>query len=207
MNRFHTEESLAKFAEEFKLHHLPFQKHEREVMHPYNSELTSGTVIRLDAPTKRYVLVIKEWTTDTHLVIPFSPYSIPALRGEFYIGFDEDISNNCDYQVAECWNARTVLNTILEKGWKVGTVSDKVLNSAFALFRHMMIDAPIDKELQDVIGAPLKDDKDVRYKYQEEELKAFRDIVIHIGAKLHEKLVKDKSKEEAERLADFLDMM
>ena len=40
-----------------------------------------------------------------------------------------------------------------------------------------------------------------------EKLKAFRDIVIYIGAKLHEKLVKDKSKEDAERLADFLDMM
>lgn len=206
MNRFHTEESLAKFAEEFDLHHLPFQKHEHKTMHPYNSELTPGTVICLDAPTKRYVLVIKEWTTDTHLVIPFSPYSIPALRGEFYIGFDEDVSN-LGYKVAECWNARTVLNTILEKGWKVGTVSDKVLNSAFSLFRHMMIDAPIDKDLQDVVGAPLKDEKDIRYKYQTEELKAFRDIVIHIGAKLHEKLVADKETDDAERLADFLDMM
>lgn len=122
-------------------------------------ELTPDT----DRPV--FVAVFGCWDVDEVLVAPFSPFTVPAIPGEWLTGRSTPM-----LRVLEIWNARSVPNAALNQSWLVDELTDAECEAAWCVFEHDAFGKPLDSIFEQQIGPPLAHPEDPRRQYQHEEV-------------------------------------
>ena len=112
----------------------------------------------------KYVAILKEWEDDTFLVAPFSPFSIPAVQGEFQTGKEHFSLANL-----ELWNAMIAPFDVLEKSWIADGLTQEQIDDAFSVFKFISTGADLPERLKERIGSPIFFENDPRNQYQNEE--------------------------------------
>ena len=108
-----------------------------------------------------YVAVISRWESGMLLVAPFSGYQSPATRGELSTGRPES-----QLAVLCPWCACSVSPFLLAQSWYIGKLSSAMMKSAWGVFRHAATGAPIPKNIEARVGAPIVHPLDPRIRYQ-----------------------------------------
>jgi len=111
-----------------------------------------------------YILVVSKWDNDWKLVIPFSPFAVPATQGELLT-----LRSESPWQVLQIWNSRTLPNEVIAESWVADTASESLLDDAWAVFKHITFSADLPEELASRIGPPVLHSHDPRISYQEME--------------------------------------
>ncbi len=134
--------------------------------------------IRLFDPTllpsasiPRYFAVIDEWDDGLLLLLPFAPYSVPAVTGEFVTGRD-----HFSLAVLEAWNAVVAPPEVISRSWLVDGMSSEEVADALAVFRYIASGTPLPERLDSRIGAPILVRDDPRIVYQSEETAVFASL-------------------------------
>lgn len=132
-----------------------------------------------------YIAVIKEWSKDYHLIVPFSRFSIPAVRGEMKSGIDKD-----SFRVLEVWNGMVVPNDLILESWIVPLIKldPAVARDAFDLFRCLATNIPLSSTFSSQLGPSLTSSGDLRNSYLSEEKAQYAPLMELIRDRLHEQL-------------------
>jgi hypothetical protein len=135
--------------------------------------LLSPGILGLDA-RMTYVAVLQELSVgeENHersfLVAPYSPFSVPATRGELLTGREDS-----DLRVLILWGARSIFESQIRESWAVDTLGEVERGEALTIWKNVAFGRDIPTELIDRVGAPIARGDDPRIQYQEEELKIF----------------------------------
>lgn len=133
---------------------------------PFDSGIESGQ-IRLLAQTDElcHVLVLFEFGGDgTHIwvVVPFSPFSSPATDEEFFLG-----GGRTEYlDVLQYWNARSYCSEVLGQSWVVDTLREEELETAYNVWRWVVLGDTLPPDLRVRFGTPITDLGDPRLEYK-----------------------------------------
>ena len=140
---------------------------------PYDEELEAGQ-IRLLPHTDRitYVALLKRWTSDSFLVMPFSRYSSPATDEELKTTFDGGLY----LRVLQAWNTRTLQDETLQKSWCIGTLPQNDLDDAWTMWEATISDIALSDDILQRTGLPIYRKQDPRLEYKREELDNFAQI-------------------------------
>ena len=139
----------------------------------FDREIERGQ-IRVLPKTERvtYVLVAREWSESSWLVIPFSNFSEPATDDELRLQDDGGVG----LRVVQLWNARSMTRSTLQKSWVVATMDEKELNDILAAWKWTVGAAELSESQQSRTGLPILERDDKRITYQDRELKNFAEI-------------------------------
>lgn len=118
-----------------------------------------------------YVAVLEKWDEDMWLIVPFSPYKVPATEGEMSTGLE-----TYGLQVVQAWNGRTVQDSILKKSFLFGELDSKVCNDALMLFRHEFAGVDLPEDFSAQRGGPIVEETDPRRDYIEENIERFQPL-------------------------------
>ena len=118
-----------------------------------------------------YVAVLEKWDEDMWLIVPFSPYKVPATEGEMLTG-----SETYGLQVIQAWNGRTVQDSILKKSFLFGELDSKVCNEALMLFRHEFAGVELPGNFSAQRGSPILEEADPRRDYIDENIDRFQPL-------------------------------
>ena len=102
------------------------------------------------------------------VVVPFSPYSVPACKDEWLTGLESE-----PLKVLQFWNAQPVATSDLARSWKTGDLHEARLEQARLLYRHAIDGTWPQGELRDQVGISILNPSDERIAYQNEELAHF----------------------------------
>ena len=140
---------------------------------PYDEDLEKGQ-IRLLPHTERitYVALLKRWTHNSFLVMPFSRYSSPATDEELKTTFDGGLY----LRVLQAWNARTLQDATLKKSWCIGTLPQSDLDDAWTMWKATISNVTLSDDILLRTGLPIYRRNDPRLDYKHEELDNFAQI-------------------------------
>ena len=124
-----------------------------------------------DADIIPYVAVIEKWDENMWLIVPFSPYKVPATEGEMSTGL-----KTYGLQVIQAWNGRTVQDSILKKSFLFGELDSKVCNEALMLFRHEFAGVDLPENFSAQRGSPIVEACDPRRDYIYENVDRFQPL-------------------------------
>ncbi len=147
---------------------------------PFNKGVAVGDIRTMDPVLFRVmpwaqptsVAVIKEWSTDSFLVAPFSPYAEPATKTELLL-------KRQDLEGVLClWNTRTFSRSIIERSWKSNSLTEQEQEDVWEVFRHATTGVELSDRLLAQVGCPIIHPRDPRLKYQEEQTKLFSQVLL-----------------------------
>jgi len=137
---------------------------------PFHPFLEDGQIRLLSQPDALvYVLLLRRWSDNSYLVIPFSAYSDPATDLEYKVGMD---LGGC-LEVLQVWNARTLQDATLRQSWLTGYLDAEDCLAALSLWSHMIGGELPKASVIARTGLPVSLPNDVRLRYQEEILAEF----------------------------------
>ena len=139
---------------------------------PFDVEVKVGD-IRMMSPTLHearplLVAVFGDWDEGYVVVAPFSPYTLPATREELTLRPEAELTA-LSASVLELWNAHTVPVAALADSWRVDSMTNAEMKSAWDVFAFALTGKPLSSELECRCGASIKDASDPRIEYQREE--------------------------------------
>lgn len=138
---------------------------------PFHSEVAIGQ-IRLLSQTEglTYVAVLRHWTKDSFLIVPFSGFSFPATDEELTMSFNGGLF----LEVLQIWNARSAMETTLRKSWLVGALPKQDLDDALLLWKWSIGNvAELPERISERTGVPIYRTDDPRLDYRREVLESF----------------------------------
>ncbi|MBP5542753.1 MAG: hypothetical protein ILM98_01650 [Kiritimatiellae bacterium] len=115
-----------------------------------------------------YILVLGKWLHGMWLVMPFSPYGIPASPGEMATMIPQS-----GLRVLQAWNTRSVHSSVLARSFLAGEAGEKLRGEAQTLFRHTMARKSLPDNFAPLCGGPILYDSDPRRVYFSEFRKQF----------------------------------
>lgn len=115
-----------------------------------------------------YAAVLSAWNAEPKewLIVPFSAYTTPALRGELLLRPSGALS----LRVLCLWNARNLSDETLCRSWLVDELNDEEQRRASLVLRYALHGDPLPEELHPRIGPPILKPDDPRRAYQQEEI-------------------------------------
>jgi hypothetical protein len=119
--------------------------------------------------------VFGDWDEGYVVVAPFSPYTSPATREELTLRPGAE-PTALSASVLELWNAHTVPVAALADSWRVDSMTNAEMKSAWDVFAFAFTGKPLPSELECRCGASIKDASDPRIEYQREEVAAMHGI-------------------------------
>ena len=116
--------------------------------------------IRLFADVGRILvgLLYKEWGEKYWIIVPVSPFTVPATEQEILIG----------KRVYQIWNTFTASIEVVEKSWRVDTLSPLDLKDLEMALLHVMVGDPLRDDLEVCMGPKIISTNDVRLDYERE---------------------------------------
>ena len=117
-----------------------------------------------DADRPLYVLAAERLGSWNVLVVPFGPFGLPAVPGEWRTGLRPR-----PLRVLCCWNARIVSLSMLARGWYSGRLTDRVWGKAAEALAHVRTGSRLQVVSSDTFGPQLKHPLDPRHAYLAEE--------------------------------------
>ena len=132
-----------------------------------------------------HIAVIEEWSKGYHLIVPFSRFSIPAVRGEM-----ESKINKDTLRVLEVWNGMVVPDDLIAESWIVPLIKldIAVANDVSDLFRCLATNIPLSPTFSSKLGPSLTSPGDLRNSYLSEEKAQYAPLMGLIRDRLHEQL-------------------
>ena len=133
----------------------------------FDTELKCGQVRLLaDMEEITYLLLLKKWDDNSYLATAFSHYNFPATNEELALGCYAGAYLN----VLQIWNTRTLQNSILEKSWVCGEVTEKVCSEAWQFWTSLINGTRLSDEILARTGTLIEDEADPRIEYMREEM-------------------------------------
>lgn len=138
---------------------------------PFDRTVCAGDIRLLqagDMPDENrflYVTVLYVREGFSSVVVPFSPYSVPACKDEWLTGISSE-----PLKVLQFWNAQPVATKDLACSWKTGELNEIRLNQARLLYRHAITGTWPQGDLREQVGLAILNPADERLTYQNEEL-------------------------------------
>lgn len=142
----------------------------RKLVRPFDRPIAVGQIRLLsseltpDTDRPLFVAVFGDWDEGEVLIAPFSPFSVPAIPGEWLTARTTPV-----LRVLQIWNARTVPIAVLEKSWRVDDFADKECETAWHIFEHEALGRELASEVEEQVGPPLVHADDPRRQYLDEE--------------------------------------
>lgn len=135
-----------------------------------DGDLLPGQV-RLLSNTERptYVLLLRRWTDESFVVMPYSPYDDPATDEEFKSEWD---GGQC-LRVLQVWNVRTLQDASLKKSWLIGSQDEQDVEEAWHVWQAVLGATKLEDSLLKRTGYPIFSEEDARLQYKQEELANF----------------------------------
>lgn len=118
-----------------------------------------------------YVAVLYVRDNFTSVVVPFSPYSVPACKDEWLTGLPGE-----PLKVLQFWNAQPVATKDLAQSWRTGHLEECQLEQARCLYKHAIDGSWPQGALRERIGLAILNPADERLIYQNEELALFASL-------------------------------
>ena len=133
--------------------------------HPYHPFPIAGQV-RLLSQTEEltYVLLLRRWSEDSFLVVPFSAYSEPATDMELKLRTQGGLG----LRVLQVWNARSLQIATLQNTWLVANLPQEDIEDAKAMWRYSIGGESPSEDVLSRTGLPIRRRDDPRIKYQDE---------------------------------------
>lgn len=133
--------------------------------HPYHPFPIAGQV-RLLSQTEEltYVLLLRRWSEDSFLVVPFSAYSEPATDMELKL----KTQGGLGLRVLQVWNARSLQIATLQNTWLVAKLPQEDIEDAKAMWRYSIGGESPSEDVLSRTGWPIRRRDDPRIKYQDE---------------------------------------
>lgn len=133
--------------------------------HPYHPFPIAGQV-RLLSQTEEltYVLLLRRWSEDSFLVIPFSAYSEPATDMELKLRTQGGLG----LRVLQVWNARSLQIATLQNTWLVANLPQEDIEDAKAMWRYSIGGESPSEDVLSRTGLPIRRRDDPRIGYQDE---------------------------------------
>ncbi len=117
-----------------------------------------------------YVAILRHWTKNSFLVVPFSGFSSPATDEELTMSFKGGLF----LEVLQIWNARSAMEATLRKSWLVGMLPKQDLDDALLLWKWSIGDvAELPDRVAERTGVPIYRTDDPRLEYRRESLENF----------------------------------
>ena len=134
---------------------------------PFDTELEAGQ-IRLLSNTKRitYVALLRRWEDNSFVVMPFSPYDVPATDEEFTTEYDGGLFQ----RVLQVWNTRTLQDETLRKTWLISSLSERDIEDAWHLWEASLGGKDVEDRLLEKTALPIYRSNDPRLEYKSQEL-------------------------------------
>ena len=133
--------------------------------HPYHPFPIAGQVrllSQMDVLT--YVLLLRRWSDDSFLVVPFSAYSDPATDMELKL----KTQGGLGLRVLQIWNARSLQISTLRSTWLVANLPQEDVEDAKAMWRYSIGGEPPSEDVLSRTGWPILRRDDPRIGYQDE---------------------------------------
>jgi hypothetical protein len=115
-----------------------------------------------------YVAVLYVRDNFTSVVVPFSPYSVPACKDEWLTGLTVE-----PLRVLQFWNAQPIATKDLAQSWRTGHLTESQLEQALRLYKHAIDGSWPQGALREQTGLAILNPEDERLAYQREELALF----------------------------------
>lgn len=133
--------------------------------HPYHPFPIAGQV-RLLSQTDEltYVLLLRRWSEDSFLVVPFSAYSEPATDMELKL----KTQGGLGLRVLQVWNARSLQIATLQNTWLVANLPQEDIEDAKAMWRYSIGGESPSEDVLSRTGLPIRRRDDPRIGYQDE---------------------------------------
>lgn len=171
----------------------------------FDGNLAQGQIrVLVDCERITYVAVLKHWSWDQFLIVPYSNFDFPATDEELLTDHD---GGGC-LRVLQLWNARTIHCWLLARSYCVGELTAADYESAWSLFSHGMTDYNVNPAVLERTGVPVYRLDDPRLDYKKTEMQNFRsldmrDMQLHgyFTPQVFESAVVDWQKLPPERLA------
>ena len=114
--------------------------------------------IRLFADVGRILvgLLYREWGEKSWIIVPVSPFTVPATEQEILIG----------RRVYQIWNTFTASTGFAERSWRVDTLSPLDLKDLEMALLHVMVGDPLRDDLEVCMGPKIISTTDVRLDYE-----------------------------------------
>lgn len=138
--------------------------------HPYHPFPITGQV-RLLSQTEEltYVLLLRRWSADSFLVVPFSAYSDPATDMELKLRTQGGLG----LRVLQIWNARSLQIATLQNTWLVAKLPQEDVEDAKAMWQYSIGGEPPSEDILSRTGLPIRRRDDPRIGYQDEVMVNF----------------------------------
>lgn len=116
--------------------------------------------IRLFADVGRILvgLLYREWGEKSWIIVPVSPFTVPATEQEILIG----------KRVYQMWNTFTASTDFVERSWRVDTLSPFDLKDLEMALLHVMVGDSLRDDLEVCMGSKIISTNDVRLDYERE---------------------------------------
>lgn len=116
--------------------------------------------IRLFADVGRILvgLLYREWGEKSWIIVPVSPFTVPATEQEILIG----------KRVYQMWNTFTASTDFVERSWRVDTLSSFDLKDLEMALLHVMVGDSLRDDLEVCMGSKIISTNDVRLDYERE---------------------------------------
>ena len=119
-----------------------------------------------DASRILYVVVLCVRSENfSSVIVPFSPYSVPACKDEWLTGLEIE-----PLRVLQFWNAQPVATKDLACSWKTGELDEERMEQARILYRHAIDGTWPQGLLREQVGLAILNPADERLAYQSEDL-------------------------------------
>ncbi len=141
---------------------------------PFDRDVCAGDIRLLrmsDTPDPcrfLYVAVLYVRDNFTSVVVPFSPYSVPACKDEWLTGLTVE-----PLRVLQFWNAQPIATKDLAQSWRTGHLTESQLEQARRLYKHAIDGSWPQGALREQTGLAILNPEDERLAYQREELAVF----------------------------------
>lgn len=140
------------------------------LVRPFDAGVEAGQVRLLwGIDSIAYALVVRKWDESSWLVLPFSPFSVPATDTELKARTDGGLG----LRVLELWNAFSLETETVEKSWLVHTLSADETRDALDAWRWTVGVGELTEEQLARTGLPITNRRDPRVEYRKGEIAKF----------------------------------
>jgi hypothetical protein len=145
---------------------------------PFDTTVSAGDIRLLrmrDVPDEyRFLYVAVLYVrieNGTSVVVPFSPYSVPASKDEWLTGLP-----NTPLRVLQFWNAQPVATRDLAQSWKTAEFDECRCEQMRRLYKHAIDGSWPQGDLRERVGLAILSPEDERLVYQREEVTLFTQL-------------------------------